>query len=148
VAGSADAAISIVFLDPDFVISIYLIAMVKRAIWLSVTPEPERELPEAVATLAAGRRPPPEAVASERARIERLVLHGSQRRWLDYLHRVVGLIESRAGAGDPEVDRARSRAVAVIANHHNLLLAHPGPGARLTAGDRARLQELDESESP
>ncbi|HEY3726082.1 MAG TPA: hypothetical protein VGL51_02840 [Solirubrobacteraceae bacterium] len=122
--------------------------MVKRATWLSVTPEPERELPKAVATLDAGGRPTPEAIATERARIERLVLHGSQRRWLDYLHRVVGLIESRAGAGDPEVDRARSRAVAVIANHHNLLLAHPGPGARLTAGDRARLQELDESESP
>jgi hypothetical protein len=42
------------------------------------------------------------------------------------------------------VERARSRAVAVIANHHNLLLAHPGAGARMTAGDRIRLQELDD----
>jgi hypothetical protein len=118
--------------------------LVKRATWLSVTPEPERELPEAVATLAAGRRPSPESVAAERTRIERLVLHASQRRWLEYLHRVVELIDGDAGAGDPDVERARSRAVAVIANHHNLLLALPGAGARLTARDRTRLQALDD----
>jgi len=116
--------------------------MVKRATWLSVTPEPERELPAAVATLSAGHRVAAAAVAAERARIERLVLHGSQRRWLAYLHDVVGLIESRAGADDPEVAAARTRATAVIANHHNLLLALPGPGARLTATDRSRLRAL------
>jgi hypothetical protein len=120
--------------------------MVKRATWLSVTPEPERELPEAVATLAVGHRPPAAAVDAERARIEGLVLHGSQRGWLRYLHGVVDLIERGGGDGDPDVDRARERAIAVIANHHNLLLAHPGVGARLTAGDRARLQELQPSE--
>ena len=63
--------------------------MVKRASWLSVTPEPERELPEAVATLSAGHRAGGQAVERERERVERLVLHGSQRRWLDYLHQVV-----------------------------------------------------------
>jgi hypothetical protein len=114
--------------------------MVKRATWLSVTPEPERELPDAVATLALGRRAGTEAVARERARIERLVLHGSQRRWLDYLHRVVELIESRSGVEDPEVARACALATAVVANHHNLLLALPGRGAELTAEDRARLE--------
>lgn len=121
--------------------------MVKRATWLSVTPEPERELPEAVATLAAGRRPSDQAVTDEQARVERLVLHGTQRRWLQYLHGVVDLIDRRGASDDPDVQRARSRAVAVIANHHNLLLALPGAGARITAGDRARLQELDENES-
>ena len=120
--------------------------MVKRATWLSVTPEPERELPEAVATLATGRRATDEAVGAERARIERLVLRGTQRRWLQYLHGVVELIERRSASDDPVVQRARARAVAVIANHHNLLLALPGAGARLSAGDRARLQELQESE--
>ncbi len=120
--------------------------MVKRATWLSVTPEPERELPEAVATLAAGRRATERRWPAERARIERLVLHGTQRRWLQYLHGVVDLIERRTVTDDPDVQRARARAVAVIANHHNLLLAHPGAGARLSAGDRARLQELEESE--
>jgi len=118
--------------------------MVKRATWLSVTPEPECELPEVVATLAGGRRATPEAVEAERVRIERLVLRGSQRRWLLYLHRVVDLIQNAAATPDPDVQRARSRGVAVIANHHNLLLALPGAGARLTAGDRARLQELND----
>ena len=116
--------------------------MVKRASWLSVTPEPERELPDVVATLAAGRRPGPDAVQAERTRIERLVLHGSRRRWLAYLHEVVALIERRAGTADPDVQAARARAGAVIANHHNLLLGLPGPAARLTADDRARLQEF------
>jgi hypothetical protein len=115
--------------------------MVKRESWLSVTPEPERELPWAVATLAAGDAPSPEAVARERARLERLILRGRQRQWLAYLHGVVELTE-RAGVGSgPEVARARSLAREVIANHHNLLIALPGPGAGLTEGDRMRLHE-------
>jgi hypothetical protein len=122
--------------------------MVKRATWLSVTPEPERELPEAVATLAAGRRATPAAVSAEQARIERLVLRGSQRRWLAYLHDVVGLIDAETGNGDPDVAAARARATAVIANHHNLLLALPGPGADLTATDRARLWARSEHPPP
>jgi hypothetical protein len=130
--------VSILFF-PDFVISLYCDPMVKRASWLSVTPEPERELPDAVATLAAGRLASADAVAAERARIERLVLHGSQRRWLDYLHQVLELIDAAGAVGDPEVRLARERAIAVLANHHNLLLPLPGPGAQLTASDRSRL---------
>lgn len=117
--------------------------MVKRASWLSITPEPERELPEAVATLSAGRRAGPAAVAAEEARIERLILHGSQRRWLAYLHDVVDLIAAGNGSDDPEVADARARAIIVIANHHNLLLGLPGDGARLTATDSSRLRALD-----
>jgi hypothetical protein len=116
--------------------------MVKRASWLSITPEPERELPEAVATLTAGRRAAPAAVAAEEARIERLILHGSQRRWLAYLHEVVDLIAAGNGTGDPDVAAARTRATKVIANHHNLLLGLPGEGARLTATDSSRLRAL------
>jgi hypothetical protein len=116
--------------------------MVKRAEWLSVTPEPERELPQAVATLTAGHRAGADDVAAERARVERLVLRGSQRRWLAYLHDVVELIERGSGGGDPDVDTARARATAVIVNHHNLLLGLGGAGARMTAIDRARLQNL------
>src|SRR5438067_4577164 len=97
-------------------------AMVKRASWLSITPEPERELPRAVATLAQGGGPPDaDAVARERARIERLLLRGSQRRWLAYLRSVIGMIESTAGTQDQDVARARLRASAVVANHHALL---------------------------
>jgi len=116
--------------------------MVKRASWLSVTPEPERELPAAVATLACGERPADDAVAGEASEIERLVLHGSQRSWNRYLHRVVGLIERRADDPDPDVAQARARAIRVIANHHNLLLALPGPGAHQTENDRRRLAQL------
>jgi hypothetical protein len=117
--------------------------MVKRASWLSVTPEPERELPEAVATLAVGHRADAQAIARERDRIERLVLHGSQRRWLAYLHHVVELIDSTASVNNPDVARARTRATAVVANHHNLLLALPGTGAARTAADRATLARLE-----
>ncbi len=118
--------------------------MVKRATWLSVTPEPERELPAAVATLTAGRRATGEAVAAERARIERLVLSGSQRRWLDYLHDVVNQIESGLESADADVSAAAELAAVVLANHHNLLLGLPGAGARLTATDRARLQTFND----
>jgi hypothetical protein len=121
--------------------------MVKRASWLSITPEPERELPEAVATLAAGRRAGPAAVAAEQARIERLILHGTQRRWLAYLHEVVGLIAAERGSDDPDVTVARHRATTVIANHHNLLLGLPGPGADITANDSSRPRALDLNET-
>ncbi|MGZ4168870.1 MAG: hypothetical protein ACXVRP_04895 [Solirubrobacteraceae bacterium] len=120
--------------------------MVKRASWLSITPEPERELPQAVATIAAGHRAAPGAVAAERARIERLILHGSQRRWLAYLHGVVDLIAAEGGSRDPDVAAARQRAIAVIANHHHLLLGLPGYGPthpRLTATDLSRLRALE-----
>jgi hypothetical protein len=116
--------------------------MVKRASWLSITPEPERELPEAVATMAAGRRAGPDAVAAERARIERLILRGTQRRWLAYLHTVVDLIAAGRGIDDPDVAAARARATNVITNHHNLLLGLPGSAARLTANDSSRLRAL------
>jgi len=116
--------------------------MVKRAPWLSVTPEPERELPAAVATLSSGHRATDREIADEAARIEQLVLRGSERRWDTYLHHVVSLIDQRAGDADPDVVQAREVAIAVIANHHNLLLALPGRGARRTETDRRRLSEL------
>jgi hypothetical protein len=115
--------------------------MVKRASWLSVTPEPERELPEAVAALRHGRLAPPEAVVAERDRIERLVLYGRQREWLAYLHEVVELLE-RPVNGDEQLARARARATIVLANHHNLLLGLPGRAAQRTESDRARLSKL------
>jgi hypothetical protein len=116
--------------------------MVKRVPWLSVTPEPERELPEAVATLRCGGAPTHAAIAGERALVERLVLRGSERRWDSYLHGVVSLIDQRTGDPDPDVARAREVAIAVISNHHNLLLALPGRGAQRTESDRRRLSEL------
>ncbi len=97
--------------------------MVKRSEWLSITPEPERELPEAVATLARGRIPSTAQVAEEAALIERLVVRGSRRQWLAYLSGVAELIDRAASADDPAVVRARERAAAVLSNHDNLMLA-------------------------
>ena len=88
--------------------------MVRAATWLSITPEPERELPAAVATLNHGGTPPPAEVAAETERVERLILRGSERAWLGYLHGVVELIDSRAHDDDGDVQRARTRAAAVI----------------------------------
>jgi len=116
--------------------------MVKGASWLSITPEPERELPRAVATLTEGREPSPSAVASEAARVERLVLHGSQRQWLRYLHGVVELIDRSEADPSAEVQQARVTATTVISNHHNLLLGLPGRGAQISAADRAKLAQL------
>lgn len=113
--------------------------MVKRAAWLSITPEPERVLPRAVATLRHGGDAPADLVVTERKRIERLLLHGRQRQWLDYLHGVVTLIDQRAVSRDQSVREARRLAATVIANHHNLLLGLPGPAAQSTAADRAHL---------
>jgi hypothetical protein len=121
--------------------------MVKRASWLSITPEPERELPRAVATLAAGGPAARGAVEAESARIERLVLHGTQRQWLAYLHGVVELIDRRAADPGPALADARDTAAAVIANHHNLLIALPGRAAERTRADRERLEQLTRSRS-
>jgi hypothetical protein len=116
--------------------------MVRAATWLSITPEPERELPQAVATLKHGGMPPPAEVAAETERIERLIVRGSERGWLRYLHGVVELIDSRTHDLDQDVQRARTRAAAVISNHHNLLLGLQGRGAELTISDRHHLTRL------
>ncbi len=108
--------------------------------WLSVTPEPERLLPGAVATLRAGARPPVAAIERERERVERLVVRARLRDWLAYLSGTLELVERRLDASDPAVVRARETAAELIANHHNLLLGLPGPAAQRTAGERARLQ--------
>jgi hypothetical protein len=85
-----------------------------RSAWLSITPEPERELPEAVAALRGGG-----SVEAERARVERLVLRGSRRAWAKYLAEVAEL----ARAAPPS--EARTLVLDVIDNHDNLKLGLP-----------------------
>jgi hypothetical protein len=74
-----------------------------RLVWLGLTPEPERELPAAVATLrarstgGAGVDPTP-WIEVEVRRIEALILHGTQRGWLRYLAEVTTLV---IAAADP-----------------------------------------------
>lgn len=89
--------------------------------WLSLTPEPERELPDAIATLRAGGRPNADEIAAERERAERLIRRGNRRAWVRWLREARGLAGSRARTNDdPTVAEAVRRATAVIENHDAL----------------------------
>jgi hypothetical protein len=92
-----------------------------RHAWLSITPEPELELPEALATLHAGGAPSAASVAHERARAERLVTHASRRVWRSYLAEALALAGSCSGG--PEVAEARAVVEDVVHNHNQLELA-------------------------
>jgi hypothetical protein len=91
-----------------------------RHAWLSITPEPERELPEAIATLRAAGTPAPDLVERERARVERLVTRGNRRAWREYLAGVSALADAASGGSD--VAEARALVDEVIRNHDNLAL--------------------------
>ncbi|MEU1259923.1 hypothetical protein ABZ445_42285 [Streptomyces chartreusis] len=113
----------------------------RSLVWLGLTPEPEQELPAAVAALrspAAGR-PPSALVAAERHRVERLVLRGTQRGWLRYLREVTDLVVRAAGSrtADP---KAALLAGEVVLDHHRMLIGLPGAGYDRTALQRRELE--------
>jgi hypothetical protein len=114
----------------------------RSLVWLGLTPEPERELPAAVAALrapAAGR-PSSASVAAERKRVERLVLRGTQHSWLRYLGEVTNLVV-RAAAGSATGDpRPALLAGEVVLDHHRMLIGLPGPAYARTATQRRELQ--------
>jgi hypothetical protein len=97
---------------------------VSRHGWLSITPEPELELPAAVAALrrtnpAQPAEPAASALGSveaERARVEHIVLRGRRRDWSAYLSEAAAL----AAAAAPS--EARDIVLDVIENHDNLRL--------------------------
>jgi hypothetical protein len=91
-----------------------------RHVWLSITPEPESELPRAIATLRSGGPPPADLVECETARAEALVLRGSRRAWRRYLADALALA---AVTDDPAVRDARALVEDVVRNHDNLELA-------------------------
>jgi hypothetical protein len=94
-----------------------------RQAWLSITPEPERELPAAVAALRAGGTPSGAAVEAERARAERLVTRGTRRAWAAYLDEAGAL--AHAIPEDGELGAARALVLDVIHNHDQLKLGLP-----------------------
>ena len=94
--------------------------------WLSLTPEPERELPEIVAALRGNGDPPPEAVERERGRVERLVVRARRGARLVYLNEVADLVERTDANADGELERARRVAIDVLRNHDTLLKAWNG----------------------
>jgi hypothetical protein len=91
-----------------------------RHVWLSITPEPELELPEALAALRAGGPPSAAQVELERARAERLVTRGTRRAWRRYLAEALALARS---SEDPAVAEARAVVEDVVHNHNQLELA-------------------------
>lgn len=101
-----------------------------RREWLSITPEPERELPRAIAILKAGGAAAPGEIEAERRRAEELVMRGSRRRWTRWLADVRALAHEAAPRDErqaEEVGAAREVLVAVIDNHDALVQGLPGP---------------------
>jgi len=98
----------------------------RRNEWLSLTPEPERELPETVATLRADGRAGWAAVEHERARVERLVVRARRGAWLSYLDEVAQMVDRADPDTEGEVERARRVALEVLQNHDSLLKAWNG----------------------
>ncbi|MEY9933160.1 hypothetical protein ABH926_007813 [Catenulispora sp. GP43] len=123
----------------------------RRPVWLGLTAEPERELPEAVAALRMRSRPdgepadPTRLLDSERRRIGELVVRGSQRSWSRYLDEVADLVRAAAADADVSVasvdaDRALL-AAEVVLDHHTMLIGLPGSAYRRAAAQREALAE-------
>jgi hypothetical protein len=91
-----------------------------RRVWLSITPEPELEPPEALAALRAGGPPSAAQVELERARAERLVTRRTRRAWRRYLAESLALARY---SEDPAVAEARAVVEDVVHNHNQLELA-------------------------
>ncbi|PWI42998.1 hypothetical protein [Streptomyces sp. ICBB 8177] len=113
--------------------------------WLGLTPEPERELPSAVAALRAqaagplGTSEPDES--AERRRVEQLVLHGTQRGWLRYLAEVTALVTDVATGAAPGDPDTALLVADVVLEHHRMLIGLPGPGYRLAETQRSALTQ-------
>ncbi|ACU76271.1 hypothetical protein Caci_7446 [Catenulispora acidiphila DSM 44928] len=119
----------------------------RRPVWLGLTAEPERELPEAVASLRmrqalpdAEPADPALAVHAERRRIGELVVRGHQRSWLRYLDEVTELVRAAAADAPVHADRALL-AAQVVLDHHLMLIGLPGPAYRRVEAQRAALAE-------
>ncbi|MFJ7589346.1 hypothetical protein ACIQZO_18595 [Streptomyces sp. NPDC097617] len=117
----------------------------RRLDWLGLTPEPERELPTAVAALRASSReasagPSQDLAATEQRRVERLILRGSRHSWLRYLAEVTDLVTGVAAGSRPGDPAAALLAGEVVLDHHHMLIGLPGPGYGRTAQDRAALE--------
>ncbi|UUU43824.1 hypothetical protein [Streptomyces sp. NBC_00162] len=126
----------------------------RRLDWLGLTPEPERELPAAVAALRASSHRPrsesaqaartaeltAELAAAERRRVERLILRGSRHSWLRYLAEVTELVTAVAARPEPGIRAAALLAGEVVLDHHRMLIGLPGTGYGRTARDRSALE--------
>jgi hypothetical protein len=112
----------------------------KRVIWLGLTPEPERELPEAVAALRALDSGTRQDTGSEVRRIRHLILHGTQRTWLRYLADVTALVQ-RVSAHPHAAPTTRTalNAAETVLDHHRMLIGLPGSAYDRVAAERDTL---------
>lgn len=126
----------------------------RRPVWLGLTAEPERELPEAVAALRMRSRPdeepmdPMRLLERERRRIGELLVRGTQRSWSRYLDEVADLVRAAAADASVTVDASATvdadralLAAEVLLDHHTMLIGLPGPAYRRAAAQRAALAE-------
>jgi hypothetical protein len=91
--------------------------------WLSLTPEPERLLPEARAILRTGYPDPPgELVERERAVAADLVVRARRARWEAWLRESAALADRAEGPTKAAGALVRD----VVANHDALALGLPG----------------------
>ncbi len=92
-----------------------------RSEWLSLTPEPERELPDAVATLRHGSPAPPDRVEAERDRFERLIVRARRRAYRRWLAEARSLATPHAkDSADARLRSAADLTLSVIDNHEAL----------------------------
>ena len=113
--------------------------------WLSLTPEPERNLPELLTLLHEDEGSTSTRLRAEEGRMARLVLRGNSRRWLRYLDRVADLpLAVAAGTrdGDPELALA---VVQVVLDHDRMLIGLPGRAYHRTASRRQALREAEQA---
>lgn len=106
--------------------------------WLFLTPEPEAELPPAVAALAAALDEPARSADREGKLVDELVQTGRYPEWLAYLRDRRLLLEryvDRFGADELAVHVAD-----VLHNHHQLALTVPDPSG---AAERERELTLE-----
>jgi hypothetical protein len=102
--------------------------------WLSLTPEPERNLPELLSLLDQSSE------TLEDDRISRIVLRGTSRRWLRYLDRAAAVaLEVADGTRDADPELALT-VVDVVLEHDRMLIGLPGRAYHRTAARRARLR--------
>ena len=106
--------------------------------WLSLTPEPERELPAAVAALRQGGEPTSAALRREEERFERLIVRARRRAYRRWLADARALAAPHAHpAADPRLRSAAELTLDVVENHEALTLGlqRRGRGGR---GGRGR----------
>lgn len=113
----------------------------QRLCWLGLTPEPERDLPLALAVLRAGGTPEPAALLRQRQHAERVVLRGKDKTWLAYIQAAADHVPAQPPR-DPVLRDAAVVVAEVVLNHHRLLAGMPGQAYDTVAPERRRLRDF------